>query len=326
MKVFITGATGLIGSEIAKQLITKGYDIVAIRRASSSLTLLSDAASMIEWHTADLFDTEVLYELIGGVDYVIHCAGVISEGNVDQMYNVNVDGTANIVNACIASDIKKLVHFSSISALGKSKNGSLVSETTKWEDGPQNSKYGESKMLGEREVWRGIAEDLSAVILNPSVVLGVGDGQSGSSVILPLIAQGPKRYLEGGTGFVDVIDVAALAIAAMESDIVAKRYVVSGYNKSFRELMTDVATSLGVDAPVIPMKKSFLNIMSNLDAIASFVLRRERKFTKTMVMQATRTMVYDNALSKFDFNFSYTPWEETIERLCKDYKSNNNVK
>lgn len=321
MKVFVTGATGMIGSEIVKQLLLNGYDVVAIRRASSSLALLSDVSSKIEWHSADLFDTEDLHDIIEGVDYVIHSAGIISESDIDQMYKVNVDGTANIVNACIASNVKKLIHISSIAALGKSTKGTLISESTKWKDGTQNSKYGESKMLGEREVWRGIAEGLSSVILNPSVVLGVGDGQSGSSVILPHLAKGNKRYLEGGTGFVDVIDAAAIAIKAMESDISGERYVVSGHNKSFKALMTDFARDLGVSPPSKPLSKSMLNILSKLDGVASFIMRRERKLTKTMVMQATRTLSYDNTKSISDFGFSYTPWEETVKRLCDTYNA-----
>ena len=154
--------------------------------------------------------------------------------------------------------IKKLIHFSSVSALGKNKDKTLNSESTKWEDGPQNSNYGESKMLGEREVWRGIAEGLSAIIFNPSVVLGIGNGKTGSSVILPLMARGPKKYLEGATGFVDVIDVARLTLEALKSDIIGERYIINGHNKSFQSLMIDIATQLNVNPPIAPLSRNCL--------------------------------------------------------------------
>lgn len=319
MKVFVTGATGLIGSEVIKQLIIQGYDVVAIRRDNSSLDLLNEVKDKIEWHIADLFDTEVLYDIMSAVDYVIHCAGIISEGDLDLMYKVNVEGTANIVNIALESNIKKLIHFSSVSALGKNKDKTLNSESTKWEDGPQNSKYGESKMLGEREVWRGIAEGLSAIIFNPSVVLGIGNGKTGSSVILPLMARGPKKYLEGATGFVDVIDVARLTLEALKSDIIGERYIINGHNKSFQSLMIDIATQLNVNPPIAPLSRKALNLMSNMDAIASFILRRHRKLTKTMIMQATRSIGYDNAKSKADFGYVYTDWKSTVERICKEH-------
>ena len=320
MKVFITGATGLIGSEISKQLIDQGHELVAIHRQNSSLELVEHIQNKIEWHEADLFDTELLYDIIETADYVIHCAGIISEGDIDSMYKVNIEGTANIVNIALETNVKKMIHLSSIAAIGKTKDQSLITESTKWEEGHQNSKYGESKMLGEREVWRGIAEGLSAVILNPSVVLGVGNGYSGSSAILPLLAKGPKRYLPGATGFVDVRDVARIAIKALSSEIENQRYVISGYNKSFRSLMTDASTQLNTNPPTAPLSIGALRLMGSIDAIVSFFLRRHRKLTKTSIMQATRSLSYDNAKSKKDFGFEYTEWEKTIERICKPYR------
>jgi nucleoside-diphosphate-sugar epimerase len=321
MKVFITGASGLVGSQIVKLLLSQGYHIIAIRRRNSVLNLLNDVKDKIVWHEADLFDTEILYDIASTVDYIIHCAGVISEGDIDTMYKVNLEGTTNIVNVALESNVKKLIHISSVSALGKTKDGSLISESTKWKDGPQNSKYGESKMLGEIEVWRGIAEGLSAVILNPSVVLGVGDGKTGSSVILPLLAKGPQKFLPGATGFVDVVDVARITLLAIESEVENERFIVNGHNKSFRTLMTDASVRLDTRPPTSPLGNGALNFMCTIDAIASFFLWRDRKLTKTMVMQATRSLSYDNSKSKSAFNFEYTDWEETLDRICETYKS-----
>jgi len=319
LKVFVTGASGLIGSQIVRQLVADGHQVYAIRRASSSMALLVGVEDEVTWTMGDIFDTQTMYEIISDVDCVIHCAGVISENDRALMYDVNVEGTANIVNLSTEAGIRKLIHISSIAALGKTKNGKKINESTKWEDGPKNSKYGESKMLGEREVWRGMAEGLSAVILNPSIVLGLGDGKSGSSVILPLIAKGPKQYLMGGSGFVDVEDVARFAVAAMQSDIAGERYIISGYNKSFKELTSDIAVQLNVAPPVKALSQAALNLMSCLDGVASLIPGRNRKLTKTMVMQAIRTLQYDNEKSRSELDFEYTPWEDTVERLCAEY-------
>jgi nucleoside-diphosphate-sugar epimerase len=321
LKVFITGATGLIGSHIVQELINKKYELTAIRRDTSSMTLLGpDATSKVRWLTGDILDTELLYEAIKEVDCVIHCAGVISEANINLMYRVNIEGTANIVNCCLEAGVKKLIHFGSIAALGKNKNGELISEATQWEDGPQNSEYGISKMLGEREVWRGIAEGLSAIILSPSVVLGMGNGKTGSSIILSLIARGYKKYPVGGTAFVDVRDVAKLTVNALESENVSENYIVSGHNRSFRDLMTDFGTALDITPPTSAMKKSFLNLIACADSIISFITRRPRQITTMTIRQLMRTLQYDNSKSKMAFNYDYTAWETTVSRLSEAYK------
>ena len=320
MKVFITGASGLIGSHILKELINNNYEVTAVKRDTSNMALLTpETRSKVRWLVGDIFDTQLLYEATKGVDYVIHCAGLISEANINLMYRVNVEGTANIVNCCLEAGVKKLIHFGSISALGKTKNGELISETTQWKDGPQNSAYGISKMLGEREVWRGIAEGLKAVILSPSVVLGMGNGKTGSSIILSLLAKGYKKYPIGGTAFVDVNDVAKLTLTALESDNESENYIISGHNKSFRDLMTDFGTALNIKPPTNVMKKSFLNLIACIDSIFSFITRKPRRITPTTITQLMRTLNYDNSKSKIAYNYDYTSWEATVSRLSKAY-------
>ena len=185
-KVLVTGGTGFIGAYILKELVEKGYTVRAIRRSNKLPFFISiDILNKVEWVNGDVLDVISLNEAMQGVDAVIHSAALVSfdKGERKQMYNTNVDGTANVVNLALENGIKKLVHISSISALGRTATGEKVNEEKKWVESKLNSHYGISKNKAEMEVWRGMGEGLDAVIINPSTVLGFGNWHDSSCAI-----------------------------------------------------------------------------------------------------------------------------------------------
>ena len=176
-KIFVTGGTGFLGSYLLRYLIHKGYtDIRALKRSTSSMALLGDVAHLIEWIDGDILDVVSLQESMQEVQQVYHCAAIVSyeSGQADLMHEVNVVGTANVVNLALEMQVEKLVHVSSIAALGRSGKSKLLDESAKWEQSKFNTQYAISKHRAEMEVWRGIAEGLNAAIVNPSVILGSG--------------------------------------------------------------------------------------------------------------------------------------------------------
>ncbi|MCF6240091.1 MAG: SDR family oxidoreductase, partial [Bacteroidales bacterium] len=218
--ILVSGGTGMLGAHLLSELVMLHEKVRAIKRTNSSLAQVKKIFSyryqnfekifsQIEWVDADILDAESVNAAMEGVDKVYHCAAMVSFNPAKkyQMIDINVKGTANMVNSAIAVGVKMFCHVSSIAALGESENEMPVNEETFRKPNKKYSGYSISKYRSELEVWRGISEGLSAVIVNPSVILGVWDWKNGSSGIFKKVYQGLKFYTEGVTGYVDVLDV-----------------------------------------------------------------------------------------------------------------------
>ena len=214
-KILVTGAAGLLGGEVVSQLLEQGYNVTALIH----LNPLNISHPNLIIRQCNILDTCCLEEIMSGISDVYHCAAGISFESKDKsrLFKINVEGTDNIVNACLDANIRKLVHVSSVSALGRIRNDGEVNEQMNWSEETGNSAYGKSKYLGELEVWRGRGEGLDAVIVNPSIILGGNNWDNGSSAIFKSIYNEIKWYTEGTSGFVDVRDVAKAMIRLMNS-------------------------------------------------------------------------------------------------------------
>jgi nucleoside-diphosphate-sugar epimerase len=162
--IFVTGATGLVGSHLLQELIKQGKPVKALYR---NVIPEIPSKEKIQWVKGDILDVIALEEYMEEVDEVYHCAAIVSFNpkTIQQMFKVNVEGTINVVNACLTSGVKKLCYVSSVAALGRIRNNQEVNETMNWSEETSNSNYGKSKHLAEVEVWRGISEGLPAVIV-----------------------------------------------------------------------------------------------------------------------------------------------------------------
>jgi nucleoside-diphosphate-sugar epimerase len=198
--ILITGGTGFLGSYIIKELVEKGHTVRAIRRSAKLPFWISkDILDKVEWVDGDILDVVALQDAMEGVSAVIHSAAAVSFNKKDrkQMYQVNVEGTANVVNIALEMNVPRLVHISSVAALGRTVNGLHVNEEKKWEESKTNTHYAISKFKAELHVWRGMSEGLDTVILNPSTILGYGDWKSGSCAIFKQVHDGFKWYTSG---------------------------------------------------------------------------------------------------------------------------------
>ena len=250
--VLVTGGTGFLGSYIIKLLVEKGYAVRAIRRSNKlPFWIPKEILDKVEWVDGDVLDVVALEEAMEGIDAVIHSAAVVSfvKKERKQMYRVNVEGTANVVNMMLEKNIRRLVHISSVAALGRTAGGGQVNEEKKWEESKVNTHYAISKSKAELQVWRGIAEGLEAVILNPSTILGYGDWNSSSCAIFKKVYEGFNWYSPGINGFVDVEDVARVAILLMENSISEERFIVNGDTWPFKKLQDVMADAFGKKHP-----------------------------------------------------------------------------
>lgn len=322
-KILITGGTGFLGAYIIKHLIEKGYNVKAICRSNKRPFFIPEEISdKVEWVDGDVLDVVSLEDAMEGVDTVIHVAAIVSFAKKEQkqMYKINVEGTANVVNVALEKNIGRLVHISSVAALGRKVDGGHVDEEKKWEESKINTHYAKSKYKAEIEVWRGISEGLNAVILNPSTILGYGDWNTGSSAIFKKVYEEFNWYTPGVNGFVDVEDVAAATVLLMQSDVSGERFIINGDNWSFRKLMDTMADSFKKKKPVRQTTPLLLGIAWRAEKIRSIFTGKKPILTKESAKVAHSKTYFDNNKFLKTFpQFSFTPLEQTIQKACEKY-------
>ena len=322
-KVLVTGGTGFIGAYIIKELIQKGYSVRAIRRSNKLPFFISpDILNKAEWVNGDVLDVISLNEALKGVDAVIHSAALVSflKKERAQMYNTNVDGTANLVNLALEHEVKKLVHISSISALGRTFTGEKVTEEKKWTISKLNSHYGISKHKAEMEVWRGMGEGLDAVIINPSTVLGFGNWHDSSCAIFKNVYKGFKWYTKGINGFVDVEDVAKIAVLLMESNISEERFIISHENWEFQKLFNAMADAFGKRPPSWEATPFLSSIAWRFEKLRSMLNGSKPLITKeTALIALSKTFWQNDKILKALPGFSFNSLEQCITNACKNY-------
>ena len=246
--VLVTGGTGFLGAYVIKELVSRGIPVRAIRRKSALPAFIpADVFAAVQWTDGDVLDVVALEEAMEGIDTVIHSAAKVSFKKSERrdMFRVNIEGTANVINLAIEKNVQHFIHVSSVAALGRKTNGAIVTEEKKWEDNKINTNYAISKYQAEMEVWRGIGEGLKAVIVNPSTILGYGDWNSSSCAIFRTAYTEFPWYTSGVNGFVDVEDVAKAIVLLAEKNISGERFILNGDNWSFRQLLTTIADGFG---------------------------------------------------------------------------------
>ncbi|TXJ27198.1 MAG: SDR family NAD(P)-dependent oxidoreductase [Chitinophagaceae bacterium] len=323
-KILVTGGTGFLGAYIIKELVEKGYAVKAIRRESSRLPAFIPAAILdkVEWVEGDILDVIFLSEIMQDIDTVIHAAAVVSfsSRHRKQMYKVNVEGTANVVNIALEQNVRRFVHISSVAALGRTLQGQSVNENSKWENSKANTHYAKSKHKGELEVWRGIGEGLDAVILNPSTILGYGDWNNGSSAIFKSIHDGFNWYSPGKNGFVAVEDVAKATALLMETDITEQRYIVNGDNWTFKQLLDTMADAFGKPKPKRQTTRALMGIAWRWEKVRSLFTGHSPVLTKESAIVAHSNTTFENdKLKKALPGFNFTPLEQSIREACRKY-------
>ena len=314
-KILVTGASGLLGEELVRQLLEEGYQVKA---AYNSTPVSLNHPNLIK-QQCDILDVVALEEIMQDITHVYHCAGMVSFLPEDKfnLLKINVEGTANVVNACIDAGVTKLVHVSSVAALGRIRQGETVTEKMNWSEETSNSMYGKSKYLGELEVWRGVGEGLNAVILNPSVILGGNNWDTGSAAIFKTAYNEFKWYTEGVSGFVDVADVARAMILFMQSGISGQRYIVNGANLTYREIFTTIAECFNRKPPHKKVSPFLGELVWRAEAIKSMISGKKHLLTRETARTAQAKVYFDNSkLLTALPGFSFTRLKDTIQRTC----------
>jgi nucleoside-diphosphate-sugar epimerase len=321
--IFITGATGFIGSYITRLLFKKGYrNIIGLRRKNSSLDLLGEMAKKVQWIEGDLFQYEKLDSIIRETDIVIHAAALVSfhKGDQKELMKTNVQGTANMINLALEHDVKHFHYISSIASLGRSLDKPMVTEESHFQNTALDTTYGLSKHLAEMEVWRGQAEGLAVSVINPSLVLGAAYWHKGSPEYFSTVADGIRFYPAGATGFVDVRDVARMSVQLIEENHLGERFICNGTNTTHKEVMSIIARRFDKREPAYEVTRILAAIAWRAEFIRAFVMRRRPIITQETLRVSRQRFAYDNSKSKERLDFTYTALEDTINQMSDLYQ------
>jgi len=320
--IFVTGGTGLIGNFLIHHLLKKGAVIKALYRHDIPVQFRQN--NRIEWIKGDILDATLLREIIQEAEIVYHCAGLVSYAPQDAeiLKRINIEGTANIVNACLIHSQVALCHVSSIAAIGTEKEQERLTEKAKWDAAAEHSLYASSKYFGELEVWRGIAEGLRAVIVNPSVVLGpAADWNRSSTQLFKYVAEERPFYTSGSANFVDVRDVVDAMVCLMERpDTYGERYILNAECISYKEFFTQVASCLNKKAPAWKVPGLLAEVVWRLEHLRSVITRKRPLITKDTARIAKRKHVYSNEKISQVLNLTFRSLPETIAWCCQEVK------
>ncbi|MEO5673940.1 MAG: SDR family NAD(P)-dependent oxidoreductase [Chitinophagales bacterium] len=317
--IFVTGGTGFLGTHLLRGLVKRDEKVRALKRSSAKILLEAEAAKQIEWVEGDVLDVTALEQVMKGCDKLYHCAGLVSflPDDHKKLMKANVEGTANVVNAALAMKITKLLHVSSVAALGSGKISEVITEKTGWDANNRTSDYAVSKFLGEREVWRGIAEGLNAVIINPSVIIGDGNWKKGSARFFSDVWNGLRFFSAGGTGFTGAKDVVNIMVKLMESDIHSERFIINSENLSIKEFLFSVADQLKKTRPSISIKPWMMEFLWREEMMKYKLTGILPVVTRQTAYIISRRSFFDNSKVVKATGYQFTSVSECLEETAK---------
>jgi len=325
--VLVTGGTGLVGAHLLLHLVENEENVRAIYRKLETIQKTKNIFSYykkeslfekINWLPADILDVPSLETTFENVEYVYHCAAFISfdPKDEDTIRKTNIEGTANVVNFCLAKNVQKLCFISSIAALGDLKeNEKIITEETEWNPEKSHSDYAISKFGAEMEIWRGQQEGLDCIVVNPGVILGPRIWEEGSGVIFKKIANGFPFYTKGTTGFVAVTDVAKTMEQLMKSEIKNERFVLVANTISFQELFNSMADALKVKRPSIYINPFVMGFLWRMDWFFSTFFRTKRLLDKETAIASYSKKMYSNEKIKNALQIDFLDVHQYIKEI-----------
>ncbi len=319
--ILVTGASGLVGLHLIQYLSAQQLKIRALYKTKIPALLPDTFSDFIEWVQCDILNISTLESCFENITHVYHCAAIVSYDPrmKDTMMEINAEGTAGIVNFCIEKEVEKLVYVSSIAAIGKEDAGTLITEKTIWNTAQYKiSQYAVSKQKAEMEVWRGIAEGLNAVIINPAVILGEGNLSKSSTNLFKIVHDEFPYYTGGATAWVDVKDVIKALVILMNSPISGERFILSAGNYSYKEVFDKMAAAMHKKPPYKAASPFMTEVVWRMSYLKSVFTGKTATITKETARNAHEINQFDNRkfLNAIP-GFSYQSIDDTIRRVVQ---------
>jgi len=321
MKVLVTGATGFVGSNVAAALAARGDQVRVLRRATSRLDALEGVP--VEFVVGDILDLDSLEAAMRGCQVVFHVAATSQywRSGRETIYRVNVEGTRHVMQAALAAGVERVVHTSSVAALGYAPRGKLTDESQVFPPELSWFAYGHSKYLAELEVQKAVAQGLPAVIVNPTIVLGPRDVNFVSGSLVRASIKGQLRVVPpGGSNVVHVADVVAGQLAAAERGQVGERYILGGENLSHWEIATILAQVTGGPPPLLVLPRWSLEPIARLVDAFNSLRPGPPLVTGYQIRLGGETFYVDSSKAIRELGLPQTPFRQAAEDAYAWYR------
>lgn len=328
--ILVTGGTGLVGGHLLYRFRESELPIIALYRNKKQLSktraifesYATGAGALVDcfnWVQGDITDLPSIENIMQGVTHIYHCAALI-QGSFKDLKQVNVMGTENLVNVALHAGVQKFCYVSSIAALGDPVGNKPTTEEDFFNLDARNSTYAITKYGAEMEVWRASQEGMSVVIVNPGVILGEGNWDSGSGKLFSKTVSGQPFYTSGSSGFVDVRDVVAIMQQLMESEIVNERFILVASNETYKNVLTSIARALYKKPPHMHLRSGVLYVIYALQLLGTIVSINKSLSRATINSLVSKSFYSSEAVAK-RLSYSFIPLNETINRVAKSYLS-----
>lgn len=320
MKILVTGATGFLGHHLTIRLVKAGFKVRILKEKNASSDLIKGLK--LEITEGDIRDFKTVKKAVRGCDIVFHLAAIISYWNKlnPLLYEVNVTGAENIVEACLEEKVKRLIHVSSTVAIGNKPGKKLANEETIYNLWDLNISYCDTKYLGEMRVKKGIDKGLDAVIVCPGSMYGPGDIRR--IIEDPIFSKGFSTlfYIKGGLGVVDVEDVVEGLILAWKKGKSGQRYILVSENLTFSEIRKTIAEILGREPPKICLPYPFFLALGYISSWLAYLTGKKPKITPAMARFNKIHFYFSAEKAKKELGIKFRPFKESIEKAVKWYK------
>ena len=326
--ILVTGGTGMVGAHLLFELIQTGVPVRAIYRSEKSLDKIKKVfgyftnepellVNKIDWVFADVTDVPALEIAFVGVEKVYHAAALVSfdERDAKKMRKVNIHGTANIVNLCIANKVQKLCYVSSIATISKSVQKDTIDEEDEFNLELSNYSYAITKYGAEMEIWRGAQEGLDVFIVNPGVILGAGYWKENSGKLFSMVYKESPFYTEGITGFVGVEDVVSVLLKGMNSEVKNERFILVSENRSFKEILYRIAAVLNKKKPSVRVSPLLSEVGWRMSWLISACTGRKNSFSKQSAKSSNNKSFYNVAKVERVLGFTYQEVNTVIKNV-----------
>jgi len=329
-KILVTGGTGFLGAHILYYLTNNNESPIALKRKNSCFKKIKNIFlkhgdsnlilfKKIKWKEVDLLDFYNTGKVLKGIDIVFHSAAIVSFNNKmkDQLLDTNYYATKNLINFSLIHNVSKFCFISSVATLSKDVDQPFFDEESWFSWSDKKSNYAISKYLAEMEVWRGFSEGLSGFIVNPSLIIGPGDDNGLFATMINKLGNKTIFYPKGSSGFIDVRDVAQIVLKLEKLNVTNERYLINAYNMSFKKLLTIFAKKMNTKKPIIPIKKSIVNIYLLLSKVINSVIGKNTLLTNEMLEFLDGDLNYSNKKIQNILNHQFIEFNKSLEETIK---------
>lgn len=327
--ILVTGASGILGRVIVLELLKQGKRVRAAKRPASNIKDVKDSFAFytenpdeyfnqIEWINVDFENTFSLQAALKDVTEVYHCAAKVSfhPSKEKEMFHTNIEGTRQLLAYC--DGVKKFLFVSSVAVLDGANEEGFLDEDSDFNSKLEHSSYAISKHFSEMEVWRAAAEGLNAVIINPGVIIGSGNWNSSSGEMFKSFEKLPFA-MSGTAAYVDVRDVAKIAVRLMDENVFGERFILVAENKPFLWVANFVRKRLGKPA-VQQLSRSFLTVGYGLNLMLGWIIPVLKMASKINLDTVTSNKKISSKKIISHLNYRFIPVEESLDFHLENYK------